>query len=306
MRIPRFRIVALVIVVIIAAGVLWLLIPLHPSARKDKLSGQAYMAGVVRMNILWERPFSSIIASLPGDAAAVGAVPFFIRPLIPPVMEFYLQSSKDGGGWAIVTDLGWRSKVFGMLHRVIIGQMQYRGIGAIEGEYVLRTPSGTRLLFYQDGRTLFIAEGENIIGKIAGNGSLTKNADRADLQDIASGTQDKRVMANMSFSNIDGDVTKGIEMLEGKAGFMLLPSAGSLIKGSMDIRKTGRSTIAGVITLLVREDGDIEGVEGDATYLADLLDRFLSGQNMKTDRTINRENSKITIQIMIHPDGEKL
>lgn len=306
MRLKKFTpgVIALAILIIIVAVVLWLLIPLHPSARKNNLHGQAYMAGMIRMNVLWDRPFSSIIAALPGNTVAVGNIPFFLRPLVPPTVEFYLQDSKSGGGWAIAADLGWRSKIFRMLHNVIIGQMQYRGVGAIEDDYNLRTPAGTRLLFYQDGGTLFVAEGENIIERILVPDSITgHNVDRADLQNSILETQDKRVMTNISFSNIDGDVTKGIEMMEGKAGFMLFPSAGSLIKGSMNIRQTGRDTIAGAITLVVREDGDIEGVEGDAAYLTDLIDRFLSAQDMKSDRTINREDSKITIQIMIHPDG---
>ena len=84
-----------------------------------------------------------------------------------------------------------------------------------------------------------------------------------------------------------------------------MPSAGSLIKGSIDLRQTGSDTIAGTILLTVREDGDFKGLESDVTYIVDLLDRFLSVQNMKTDSTINREANNLTIQIMIHPDGEK-
>src|SRR4030065_2437441 len=166
MRFVRLRIAALVILIIIISVLLWLLIPLHPSARKNTLYGRAYITGAVRIKPLLDKPFSSIISVLPGNPAAAGNVPFFLRPLIPPVMEFYLQGRKQGHGWAIVADLGWRSKLFRMFHGVIIGQMQYRGMGAIENEYVLRAPSGKRILFYQDGQTLFIAEGENIIEKI--------------------------------------------------------------------------------------------------------------------------------------------
>ena len=94
-------------------------------------------------------------------------------------------------------------------------------------------------------------------------------------------------------------------MLEGKAGFMLMPSAGSMIKGSVDVRQAGKDTISGMITLVSRDDGDVEGLEGDITYIITLLERFLYAQNMKTDITINREESKITAQIMIHPEGGK-
>src|SRR4030067_606124 len=306
MRFLRLRTAALVILIIIVSVLLWLFIPLHPSARKDTLYGQAYITAVVRIKPLLDNPFSSLISVLPGNPAAAGNVPFFVRPLIPPVMEFYLQGSKEGDGWAIVADLGWRSKLFRMLHGVIIGQMQYRGMGAIEGEYVLRTPSGTRILLYQDGGTLFFAEGENIIEKIIGPDTITgHNTDRADLQKSAPETGDDKVITSVSFSNIDGDVTKAIEMIEGKEGFVLMPSAGRMIKGSVDVRQTGSDTISGMITLVAREDGDFGGLEGDITYIITLLERLLYAQNMKTDVTINREESKITAQIMIHPEGGK-
>lgn len=306
MRYLRPRTIALVILIIIVSVLLWLLIPLHPSARKNTLYGRAYVTGLVRIRPLLDKPFSSIVSSLPGNPAAAGNVPFFLRPLIPPVMEFYLQGSKEGNGWAIVADLGWRSKLFRMLHGVIIGQMQYRGMGAIENEYTLRAPSGKRLLFYQDGQTLFVAEGENIIEKIIGPETITGHAtDRADLQESALKTGDDRFICSVSFSNIDGDVTKAIEILEGKAGFMMMPSAGSMIKGSFDLRQTGSDTISGMIALVGREDGDFEGLEGDITYMVTLLERFLYAQHMKTDVTINREESNITAQIMIHPEGGK-
>src|SRR3990170_7304592 len=194
MRFVRLRIVALVILIIIVSVLLWLLIPLHPSARKNTLYGRAYITGVVRVKPLLDKPFSSIVSAVPGNPAATGNIPFFVRPLIPPVMEFYLQGSKEGDGWAIVADLGWRSKLFRMLHGVIIGQMQYRGLGAIEDEYVLRAPSGKRILFYQDGQTLFFAEGENIIEKLIGPDTITgPNTDRTDLQRSAPETGDERV-----------------------------------------------------------------------------------------------------------------
>ena len=60
-----------------------------------------------------------------------------------------------------------------------------------------------------------------------------------------------------------------------------------------------------MIALVGREDGDFEGLEGDITYMVTLLERFLYAQNMKTDVTINREENKITAQIMIHPEGGK-
>ena len=306
MRLFRLRIVALVILIIIVSVLLWLLIPLHPSARKNSLYERAYITGAVRIKPLLDKPFSSIVSAIPGNPAAAGNVPAFLRPLLPPVLEFCLQGSKEGNGWAIAADLGWRSKLFRMFHGVIIGQMQYRGMGAIENEYVLRAPSGKRILFYQDGQTLFIAEGENIIEKIIGPDTITgHNTDRTDLQKSAPETGDDRIISSISFSNIDGDVTKGIEMLEGKAGFLLMPSAGSMIKGSFDLRQTGSDTISGIISLVGREDGDFEGLEGDITYMVTLLERFLYAQNMKTDVTINREESKITAQIMIHPEGGK-
>ncbi|MCC6545254.1 MAG: hypothetical protein IT392_12290 [Nitrospirae bacterium] len=306
MRFIRLRTAALVVLIIIVAALLWLLIPLHPSARKDTLYGQAYITGVVRIKPLLDKPFSAFVSAIPGNPAAAGNVPFFLRPLIPPVMEFYLQGSKEGNGWAIVTDLGWRSKLFRMFHGIIIGQMQYRGMGAVEGESVLRAPSGQRILLYQDGRTLFFAEGENIIDKIIGPVSTANPAaDRSDLQISGSETSDNRIISSVSFSNIDGDVTKAIESLEGRAGFVLMPSAGSMVKGSFDIRQTGSDTISGMIALTGREDGDFEGLEGDITYLVSLLERYLYAQNMKTDVTINREESTITAQIMIHPEGGK-
>ena len=306
MRIFRLRTVPIVILLVIVAVVLWLLIPLHPSARKDILHGKAYITGTVRIKPIFDKPLSSIVSALPGNSSALSNVPFFVRPLIPPVIKFYLQGSREGEGWAVVADLGWRSRLFRMLHGIIIGQMQYRGMGAIEDEHVLRTPSGTKILFYQDGRTLFVAEGNNIIEKIIGPSSNEGTVpDRADIQKAAMETGDKRVIAGISFSNIDGDITRGIDMLESKSGFLLMPSAGSLIKGSVDLRQTGSDTIAGTILLTVREDGDFKGLESDVTYIIDLLDRFLSVQNMKTDSTINREANNLTIQIMIHPDGEK-
>src|SRR3989304_4292259 len=125
MRIFRLRTVPVVILLVIVAVVLWLLIPLHPSARKDILHGKAYITGMVRIK------------------------PIFDKPFIPPVIKFYLQGGREGEGWAVVADLGWRSRLFRMLHGIIIGQMQYRGMGAIEDEHVFRTPSGTKLLFYQ-------------------------------------------------------------------------------------------------------------------------------------------------------------
>ncbi|MEK6538971.1 MAG: hypothetical protein AABZ46_07600, partial [Nitrospirota bacterium] len=103
MRLKKFTpgVIALAILIIIAVVVLWLLIPLHPSARKNNLHRQAYMTGMIRMNVLWDRPFSSIIAALPGNTVAVDNIPFFLRPLVPPTVEFYIQDSKAGGGWAI-------------------------------------------------------------------------------------------------------------------------------------------------------------------------------------------------------------
>src|SRR3989304_4625225 len=263
MRFVRLRIAALVILIIIASVLLWLLIPPHPSARKNTLYGRAYITGVVRVKPLLEKPFSSIVSAVPGNPVAAGNVPFFVRPLIPPVMEFYLQGSKEGDGWAIVADLGWRSKLFRMLHGVIIGQMQYRGMGAIEGEYVLRTPSGAKILFYQDGGTLFFAEGENIIEKIIGPDTITDhNTDRADLQKSAPETGDDKVITSVSFSNIDGDVTKAIEMIEGRAGFMLMPSAGSMIKGSVDLRQAGSDAIGRRLRLVLGRDDAGTGRDG--------------------------------------------
>ncbi len=306
MRFIRLRIAALIILIVAVIALVWLFIPLHKSTRKNILYGRAYITGAVRIMPLLDKPFSSIVSTIPGSPAAAIDIPFFARPLIPPVIEFYLQGSRDGSGWAIVADLGWRSKLFRMLHGVIMGQMQYRGVGAIEGDHVLRTPSGNRILFYQDGRTLFFAEGEQIIDKIIGTDALTgTDSDRADLQISADETEDSRFITSVSFSNIDGDVTKAIEVLEGKAGLMLLPSAESMINGSVDLRQTGTDTVSGMITLVSREGGDVEGLEGDVTYIISLLERFLYAQEMKTDITINREQNKITAQIMIHPEGGK-
>lgn len=280
--------------------------PLHPSARKDVLRDSAYISGMVRLRPLMDKPFSSIMSVLPGSSARVGNIPFFMRPVVPPAAKFYLQGGKEGEGWAVVADLGWRSRLFSMLHGIIIGQMQYRGMGAIEGGNILRTPSGTRVLFYQDGRTLFVAEGEKIIEKITGPDSIAgTGTEGADIQGSAMGSGDRKVITSISFSNIDGDITRGVEMLEDRAGFILLPSAASLIKGRLEIRKTGSDTIAGTIELICREDGDIAGLEGDVTYIIALLDRLLSTQNMKTDSSVKTEGNNLTVNIMIHPEGER-
>ncbi len=305
MRFSRAQIILLVILILVFSAALWLFIPLRQTARKDILYGRAFVAGVVRVRPLLDRPFSSMVSALTGNHAAMDNIPFIIRPLVPPVMEFYLQGGNGGAEWAIVADLGWRSRLFRMLHGVIMGQMQYRGMGAIEGEHILRTPAGDRILFYQDGRTLFIAEGENVIAKITGPDSVAgTGTERADIQKPAADAGDRKTIASVSFTNIDGDITRGAGMLEDKAGFILLPSSGSLMRGSVDIRKTGGAALVCTIALTAREDGDAAGLEGDVTYILALLDRFLSAQNMKTDSSLAREENRITVNIMIHSDGE--
>src|SRR3990170_8963921 len=101
MRIFRLRTVPVVILIVIFAVILWLLLPLRPSARKDILHGKAYITGVVRTKHLFDKPLSSIVSALPANSSAINNVPFFVRPLIPPVIKFYLQGSKEGEGWAV-------------------------------------------------------------------------------------------------------------------------------------------------------------------------------------------------------------
>ena len=94
---------------------------------------------------------------------------------------------------------------------------------------------------------------------------------------------------------------KVIKGLEEEIGFLLLPSAASLKEGTLKIRYAGDNSLAAEIDLNVREGGDMEGAEGDVDYLLDLMDRFLSTHDFKTERTIRRENNKIMTQLILRP-----
>ncbi len=285
-----FIILAAFIIVIL----LWFFKPLPPSDLKGSLANHAYLTGMVNVRHLWDRPFAAIGSAIPPKAASLPSIPSFLRPILPPNVELYLFNSREGGGWAMTVDLGWRSKLLRMMHGLIMEQIQYRGFGAIEGENTIRTPSGHKFLIVQDAGTLFVAEGENFSREI-----LKPASDRS--AGLTPQVDAGENIAYISFSNREGEFAKVIEDEEKEIGFLILPSAGSLSDGIIKVRETAGDTLVAEISFGVREGGDMEGVEGDISYLTDLLDRFLSTRNFKTDKTINKENGKIIAQVMIHP-----
>lgn len=300
MRISRYRLIAAGILAALIVAV-WFFKPLPPSVRKERLYTQAYLASVIKIRSIWDKPFASIIAHVPGGLDTVPAIPFFLSSLLPPVAEVYLVSSKEEGGWAIAADLGWRSRLFKTMHGFIMNQLQYRGVGALEGEYTLRTPSGRRLLLYQDGGTLFVAEGGALIRRILEHGSGTDYTQGSPyLQGRSLTFDDRKVILYLSFTNKEGDVERAVAMLERGIGFLLLPSARSISDGAVNVRSAGGNTLIAEMSVTAGEGGDIDEIEGDIGYLSDLLERFLSAQNMKTEKGITREDGKITAQIMIH------
>ncbi|MBI5756711.1 MAG: hypothetical protein HZA12_07275 [Nitrospirae bacterium] len=300
MRNSRYRLIAAGILTALIVAV-WFFKPLPPSVLKERLYGQAYLASAIKIRSIWDKPFASIIASVPGGLDYIPAIPFFLRPLLPPVAEVYLLSSKGEGGWAIAADLGWRSRLFKTMHGLIMDQLQYRGVGALEGEYTLRTPSGRRLLLYQDGGTLFVAEGDALIRRIIEAGSdISYTQGSPYLQERSLTFDDKKVILYLSFTNKEGDVERAVAILERGIGFLLLPSAGGISDGAVNVRSAGENTLIAEMSVTAGEGGDIDGIEGDIGYLSDLLERFLSAQNMKTEKGITKEDGRITAQIMIH------
>lgn len=300
MRIFRYGLI--ILAALVAVVLLWFFKPMPPSDLKGGLYGHAYLAGMVKIRHLWDRPFTSIISSIPGGKASLPPIPFFLRPILPQAVELYILSNKEGGGRALAIDLGWRSRLFRVMHGFIIRQIQYRGVGAIEGKYVIRTPAGLKLLVYQDAGTLFVAEGEGLISKI-----LKPSSDRGPelnippLKGLAPQVDVEKDIAYIAFSNSDMEFTKVIEDVEKEKGFLILPSVSSIKGGSAELRYASGNTLVAEISLVAREGGDIEGIEGDIGYLLDLLDRFLSTRNLKTELTINKENSNIMAHVMIHP-----
>jgi hypothetical protein len=294
MRASRY--ILIVLVAFVAVLLLWFFRPLPPSGLKGGLYSHAYLAGMVQVHHLWDRPLMAILSSFPETAGPLPSIPFFLRPLFPPVAELYLFSSKEGGGWVMAVDLGWRSRLFKALHGFIMRQIQYRGFGAVEGENTIRTPSGRKFLVYQDAGTLFVAEGEVLSQKIPGA-----------VMDSGAGlppelSPEKNILS-LSLSNKEMAFEKVVKDLEEDIGFLLLPSADSLMDGTFMVRYAGDNSLAAEIVLGVREGGDMEGVEGDVGYLLDLLDRFLSTHDLKTGRTIRKEGSKIMAQLTLHPNG---
>ncbi len=302
MRILRYGLTVIVVLVVVA--LLWIFWPLPPSGLKEGLYGQSYVAGKIKIRRLWDRPLASILSSTQGGKTALPDVPFFLRPLLPPTVELYVLDGNEGKGWAVATDLGWRSKLFRMVQGLIMDQVQYKGIGAIEGEYMIRTPAGVRLLVYQDGGTLFIAEGEMPIRRILGPESGSGyDIDISPLKGLSLQAGEEKDIAYIAFSNYDMEVTRVVEEVEKEIGFLLFPSISSMKGGTVKLRYARGDTLVGEIFLNIWEGGDIEGIEGDISYLMDLLDRFLSAQNFKVDKTINREDGHVTAQMMIHPGG---
>lgn len=302
MRTLRYGLTVIVILVVVV--LLWIFWPLPPSGLKEGLYGQSYLAGKIKVRHLWDRSIASILSSTPGGKTVLPDVPFFLRPLLPPTAELYVLDSKEGGGWAVATDLGWRSRLFRMAQGLIMDQVQYKGIGAIEGEYMIKTPTGVRLLVYQDGGTLFIAEGEMPIRRILGRELGSSPGLRiSPLKGLSPQANEGKDIAYITFSNYDMEVARIVEEVEKEIGFLLLPSISSMKSGAVKLRYASGDTFVGEIFFNIREGGDVEGIEGDISYLIDLLDRFLSAQNFKVDKRIKREDGHIMAQVMIHPGG---
>lgn len=294
--------------IIIAVLILLVLIlffrPEPASMLKSNLYEHSYIAGTVKTRYLWERPVTTIISSIPGGKSSIPGVPFFLKPFIPPTAELYVLKNAEGGGWAAAIDLGWRSRLFRKIHGIIMNQMQYRGFGAIEGTSILRTPAGIRIVVYQDKGTLFIGEGERVVKSIMypvqGQGA---NINVKSSDGLISQISDKRDMAYLLFINNDKEFSGVIEGMEQEKGFQVLPSVNSLRGGTIKIRRPSGSTLIAELSLLINDNGDIAAVENDLSYLTDLIDRIISTNNLKVDKTINKENGNITAQVMIHPVG---
>lgn len=294
----------IIVAVLILLALIWFFKPEASSSLKGNLYEHSYLAGTVKTRSLWDRPFTTIISSIPGGKASIPGIPFFLKPLIPPTAELYILKNKDGGGWAAAIDLGWRAKLFRRIHDIIMAQMQYRGFGAIEGKYILRTSAGLKILVYQDNGTLFIGEGESVIKDILYPAPVKDtNLNVKSSQGLMSQISDRKDIAYLLFLNNGMEVSKAVEGLEKDKGFLVFSSVSSLRGGTIKIRRPGGDTVVAELSLMIQDNGDISGVENDLAYLLDLSDRFLSTSNLKVDRTINKENGNITAQVMIHPVG---
>lgn len=303
MRRLKYGLIILVALVIII--LVWFFRPFPPSDLKGNLYEDTYLTGIIKARSIWDKPFSAIIASVPQGGRVLPDIPFFLKPFIPPTIELYIAKTGEEGGRAVAVDLGWRSRLFRIIRGPIMDQIQYRGIGVIEGKYTIRTPEGKRILIYQDEGTLFLAEGDSVINRIIrpvsdkGKVSSVKPAEELTQQ-----VYDKKDIAYISFSNDNKEITRFIEDVEKKLGFLILSSSDSIKGGNIKLRQTGSNTLVMELSLGVTENSEIEVVEGDITYLIDLLDRFLSNSNLKAEMTINTENDNIMAHIMIHPTGE--
>lgn len=294
-----FRYVLIVLVAFAVTLLLWFFRPMSPSGLKGGLYSQAYLVGEIQVCRLWDKPLTTLLSSFPEAATSLSSVPFFLRPLFPPKAELYLFSSQEGDNrWVMAVDLGWRSRLFKTLHGFVMGQIQYRGFGALEGENTIRTPSGRKFSVYQDAGTIFVATGVGLSQKVPGSVAEGETG----LSLVSS--PDKNILT-LLFSNREMAFEKAIKDLEEEIGFLILPSAGSLTDGTLMVRYAGDNSLAAEIILGVREGGDIEGVEGDVGYLLDLLDRVLSTRNLKTERTIRNEGNKIMARMIMHLNGGK-
>ncbi len=293
-----FRYILIVLAAFVAVLFLWFFRPLPPSGLKGGLYSQAYLAGEIQICRLWDKPLMAILSSFPETTGSLSSIPFFLRPLFPPKAELYLFDSQEGAGWAAALDLGWRSRLFKALHGFVMGQIQYRGFGAVEGENTIRTPSGRKFVVYQDAGTLFVAEGESLSQKI-----IESVADSG--AGLPPELSPEKNILSFSFSNKEMAFEKMVKDMEEEIGFLLLPSADSLTNGTFMVRYAGDNSLAAEIVLGVREGGDLDGVEGDVGYLVDLLDRALSTREIKTERTIRREENKIMAQMIVHLNGGK-
>jgi len=218
------------------------------------------------------------------------------------MVELYALRGKGDGGWAVAADLGWRSRLFRIVRGLVMNRIQYKGIGVVEGEYTIRTPSGVRLIFYQDGGTLFIAEGEMAIRALLGREQKSGPGESISRISFPLSMEDDDI-AYISFSNYDMEVTRVVEEMEKEVGFLLLPSIRGIKGGTVKLRHGSGETLVGEIFFNVKEEGNIGEIEGDISYLIEVLDRFLNSQNLEIEKTINSADGSVTAQIMIHPAG---
>lgn len=290
---------ALVIIILV-----WFFRPYPPSDLRENLYRDTYLAGIFKTKGIRDKPLSSIIASIPQADRSLTALPFFLKPFIPPTVEVYLAKTGEEEGRAVAVDLGWRTRLFRIIRRPLMDQMQYRGIGVIEGDDIIRTPAGKRILVYQDKGTLFLAEGDSIINRIVRPvPEEDKMSNSKTAEGLSQQVYDKKDIAYISFSNDNMEITRFIEDVEKKIGFLILSSSGSIKGGTIKLRQTGSNTLVIDLVIGVSDNSGIEVIEGDVTYIVELLDRFLSGSNLRAEMTINTENDNIMTHVMIHPTG---